>query len=99
MFNFFRRKKKRKYKALKPTGYVYFIKAKCEGNPIKIGYSIDPKKRLKSLQTASPVKLKLVKAIPGNRDTERNLHRRFKKYRIRGEWFKSEKLLSFIKEV
>jgi len=100
MFKWFSKKKTKRRKVKPLTGQVYFIRARCEGNPIKIGYSINPKARIKALQTASPVKLRLLKTIPGNRQIERALHRKFKKYRLRGEWFKgSKELLQYIKEV
>lgn len=75
---------------------IYFISAGPDG-PIKIGYASNPKKRLASLQTAHHQELTLLRVIPGNTTAEGILHRRFKKDRLKGEWFKpSEDVLGFI---
>ena len=50
----------------------------------KIGYSINPKHREKTLQSEEP-SIKMVKVW--NKDIERKLHRLYSEYRIRGEWF------------
>jgi hypothetical protein len=74
---------------------VYFFPERNKDDPaIKIGYSIDPRKRLKQLQTGHPTKI----GCEGwwKFDTEKEavdyetyLHDFFKKDRIRynGEWF------------
>jgi Meiotically up-regulated gene 113 len=67
------------------TGLIYFI-ATSAGH-IKIGYSANPDRRLKSLQTASSVPLRLIGTLPGTLKDEEALHARFAKYRVRGEWF------------
>jgi hypothetical protein len=54
---------------------------------VKIGYAIDPKARLGNLQTGHHVELKLLRTMPGGRDTEAQLHRHFNGLHIRGEWF------------
>lgn len=63
---------------------IYFIKAK---NYVKIGVSKNPVQRLKELQTANPIKLKLLGTIEGNFSTEAALHRMFYKWKKTGEWF------------
>lgn len=78
---------------------VYFIQA--ENGLIKIGRSKHPEKRFRALKTCSPLKLKLLKVLDCNRKIsillETNLHNRFIKYRVHGEWFEPGKeLLSFI---
>lgn len=55
---------------------------------VKIGFSTDPDKRLRELQTGSPFKLRLVKTYPGNRALERRLHGLFSDVRLHGEWFR-----------
>ena len=75
--------------------YVYFIQQKGKGNqPVKIGYSKSPEKRLESLQTSNPQKLKICMSFPFDseseaREMERTMHwlasKRFK--RLNGEWF------------
>lgn len=68
---------------------IYFIQDSGL-NHIKIGFtdSNDPIGRMKSLQTGSPAPLCLVATMPGSREDELSLHRRFAKARVHGEWFK-----------
>lgn len=70
-----------------PGLMVYFIS--CPGNRIKIGYSIRPEKRLRSLQTGMPFKLTLLGYVPGGPTLEKMLHAHFAKHRVAGEWFKA----------
>jgi hypothetical protein len=81
------------------TGCVYFIET--DSGDIKIGYSEkSPLQRLRALQTACPMKLKLLAATPGNAEYERRLHARFDWSRIRGEWFQpTPSLRSFIRRI
>jgi len=75
--------------------YVYFIQGAEDS--IKIGRSNDPDRRLMELQTASPIELKFIKVIEGDEKLESEIHTRFGKSNIRGEWFKpSKRLLEFI---
>ena len=68
-------------------GYIYFI-ADTIFNEVKIGYSANPQKRLKELQTARSNELTLLKVIPGNQKEERKYHSQFCWYRKKkGEWF------------
>jgi hypothetical protein len=78
------------------TGCVYFIQQGDTG-PIKIGTSRDVKKRLSALQASSPVPLRLLRTIHGERSREQNLHGQFKHLRMTGEWFRPEPdLLDYI---
>lgn len=71
---------------IKQTG-VYIIRAE-ELNRYKIGYATDLKKRLSMMQVGSPVELTLVGFFEGRSMVyERKLQRRFRKTRLRGEWF------------
>jgi hypothetical protein len=71
------------------TGIVYFIRAE-ESKRVKIGFtSTDPSARLATLQTGSPERLRLVAAVPGSMELERNLHEMLSASRIHGEWFRS----------
>lgn len=65
--------------------FVYFIGA--ETGPIKIGIAVNPENRLKGLQTSHHEKLAILATVSGDLDTEKAYHRRFKRYRIKGEWF------------
>ena len=71
---------------------IYFIQNKSSG-AVKIGTAINPVKRLAILQTGSVDSLVLLGTIPGNRDREAELHRRFRHLRIRSEWFQDTKEL------
>lgn len=68
------------------TGRVYFVQA-GESGPIKIGYARNVKRRLSSLQTAHPERLRLVAEGPGSKGHERAFHEGLKNFRISGEWF------------
>lgn len=72
--------------------YVYFISTKRK-KVVKIGIANNPEKRLKTFQTANYEELVILRVIKvANRDLafklENALHQKFKKYHIRGEWFK-----------
>ena len=75
-------------------GCIYFIGAvlkEGQSGAVKIGYSAkDPKGRLKALQTGHPDKLHMIGWIPGTMSDEHALHQRFRKYWLRGEWFRYE---------
>jgi len=64
---------------------LYFIRS--ESGPIKIGISVDPQKRLKTLQTAHPFRLELLCVFAGAGKKEANYHSRFAAHRLHGEWF------------
>jgi hypothetical protein len=70
-----------------PSSSVYFIQAE-HGGPIKIGVTDRPDKRVAQLQIASPHKLVLLRAVPGEMREEKYLHERFTGARLSGEWFK-----------
>ena len=74
--------------------YVYFIHSE-ESNAVKIGRAKDVEKRLKSLQTAHPHELKIIKIfkLKGGKaaqELESSLHQKFDHLRLSGEWFKAE---------
>lgn len=67
------------------TGYVYFLEC---GDFVKIGFSKKPDDRFHSLKVSLPFKIKYVRQISGNIRDEKKLHLRFKKWHVKGEWFK-----------
>lgn len=70
------------------TNYIYFVQAAGQpASPIKIGYAMEPHKRLKTLQTAYPYKLEMLHCVPGDRTLEKRLHWVFKHNQSFGEWF------------
>lgn len=71
------------------SDFVYLIKD--DNNCTKIGYSSrDPKKRLKQIQSANPVAVRLIGVIHGDKHLEKFLHNKFKHRKLRHsktEWF------------
>ena len=66
---------------------VYFLQA-GDGGPIKIGFTKGtPEARIKSLQTASPLKLILIGVANGSNIEEKLLHHHLRSHRVAGEWF------------
>lgn len=63
------------------AGWVYYLRV---GDKLKIGYTADPGRRLKSY----PPDSKLIAIHPGTKATERDMHHRFAHARLAGrEWF------------
>lgn len=76
---------------------VYFVGD--DQGYVKIGYAACADGRLRDLQVAHATELKLLLAIPGGPDLERELHRRFGVDRVRGEWFRlSPSIIKYISE-
>jgi hypothetical protein len=74
--------------------HLYVIQSNVSG-AVKIGRSSDPEKRLQTLQTGSPYKLRLILVVEGLGYAEKSFHERLKKYSVRqglGEWFRYEAL-------
>ena len=69
--------------------YLYCI---SDGELCKFGFSAEPLKRLRALQTGSSNVLELVHTIAVDVDSvrllERTLHKEFANLRVRGEWFR-----------
>jgi len=80
---------------------VYFARAADGSGPIKIGSASDVERRLRELQTGSPVRLHLVGVVArGGAQLELGLHRRFADLRQHGEWYApSRDLLATIAEL
>ena len=85
-------------------GFVYFIASgqKVKGKTyIKIGWACDVQRRLRGLQVGNPEPLVLLHEIPGDRALERELHRRFWRYRIdeKSEWFEAGPVTAYLGEL
>lgn len=77
---------KRTPKSLNYTrGKIYFVQA---GEFIKIGWALDPHKRIAHMQTGSAYEFKLLGLMHGSLIEEKIVHKRFSAFRVRGEWFK-----------
>lgn len=71
-------------------GYVYLITEALPGGALryaKIGYSVNPKKRVAELQTGNPRTLVLLYMMPGTEEDERRMHREFASDNVLAEWF------------
>jgi len=77
---------------------VYFVQA--SNGLVKIGVSGSPENRLRTLQTMSPVPLRLLLVLQGGgAHREAELHEQFAEHRSHGEWFRpAPELLAFIKD-
>lgn len=73
---------------IKDIQKTYILKDKNTGY-YKIGKSVNPINREKTLQSEKPT-YKLIKIFKD--DIESELHRKYKKHRIRGEWFNLNKV-------
>ena len=57
---------------------------------VKIGKSVNPLFRMLSLQSGCPVPLRIVKEFDWHDSIEKIIHSCFGKYRIGGEWFRTD---------
>ena len=72
-------------------GYVYFIQEELTKN-IKIGYTYNLSSRLTELQVGNSQKLEIILFYESNKPNklEKELHKKYHKYHIQGEWFKNK---------
>lgn len=81
-------------------GYVYFLRPIGQPGPIKVGHSVHPVSRLNAFQTWSPVLLEIVSQVEAEQTMERQIHDRFGKWSLHGEWFHPvEELISLAEGV
>ncbi len=67
---------------------VYFVQIDCPGEqPIRIGYSSDPRTRIRNIKAELPWDIKVLAVISGELAAERSIHARFSEVRMSGEWF------------
>lgn len=64
---------------------VYMIRAGADG-PVKIGFAVDPTRRIGAVQTGAAERLTMLRVLDGDRGFESALHRHFAQLRTRGEW-------------
>lgn len=80
----------------RPEKRVYFMKPVGMDGPIKVGCSVQPASRLKSVSLWSPFPLELICAVPGEHAEENDLHYLLREYQFNGEWFYPNRLLADI---
>ena len=67
------------------AGDLYFVTA---GSAVKIGRTTDMQSRLRYIQGHNHERVVVAVLLEGEGWRERDYHRRFKAYRLHGEWFK-----------
>lgn len=76
--------------------FVYLIAS--GRNIIKVGKADDVRKRVRGLQTASPFEMQIFHTIEVSSEhvgaLEKLIHKRLKRYHLRGEWFCIERALA-----
>lgn len=68
-------------------GYIYFAVTE-DGKFVKIGFATNMYSRLHSLRTGNHQKVSIHESFASYQAAEGLLHKHFKKFRVRGEWFK-----------
>lgn len=77
------------------SGFVYFIQ--CQDR-VKIGYSLDPVKRLTKVNADAPYSCALLGSVDADTFPEAELHKRFAAYRVHSEWFwAAPEIIEFIR--
>ena len=71
----------------RPHQIVYFIR-EVGTELVKVGKSVNPEERLKSLQIGTPHKLELVHAVISVKYDENWFHKHLSKFHITGEWYR-----------
>lgn len=74
-------------------GAIHFIEAEGTGL-MKIGFSVNPRHRLHSMQSGIPNRLVLHGTVNATAEAERALHEVHKPNRTRGEWYPLEYAMS-----
>ena len=74
-------------------GYVYCIGEVDEHGEltdyVKIGYSVNPRKRIAELQCGNPRRLRMIGFIEGTQADEANMHSAYLEYNVMQEWFRA----------
>lgn len=76
---------------------IYFIITECE-NIVKIGVTTDVEKRFESIQTVSPLPVKIAAVCDGGLKAEKALHKHFAYCNCHHEWFYVEQELKCLIE-
>lgn len=80
-------------------GFIYFVQVGLKGD-IKIGFSKNIKSRIHTLQTSIPETIRLLGYVAGDMNLEKELHKRFKLLRRKGEWFYCDKsIIDYLNDV
>lgn len=74
-------------------GYVYCIGG--DYGPVKVGYSVNPEKRVQDFQTGNSLELRVLAKREGGLRCEYEAHRALRNHWVRGEWFKRKETLAY----
>ena len=79
--------------------YCYIFQANIF---VKIGYTNNIESRLETVQTSCPYNVVVICVFPyqteiAAREMEISLHRRFAKFRVRGEWFRAKETIKHLR--
>lgn len=82
---------------IKPGPMVYFAEVE---NVIKIGVSSDPNERMEQLRYKTGKSFTIIGLMHGGYEAETHMHRKFKEYRLYGEYFsRAIGLMDFIDDL
>lgn len=70
-----------------PSATSVYVLGAAQSGHVKIGLSVDPRRRARGISTMSAVPVRLLWSTPGSHDLEAALHDHFKDLRMHGEWF------------
>lgn len=71
--------------------FIYFIRG-VGAAPVKVGFSIDVRQRMRELRTGNPYPLELLFVVPADRSLETTFHRELRGDRMEGEWFSGPRI-------
>lgn len=69
---------------------IYCVQAGNDYSRVKVGFSVDPQRRLRELQTGQSSKMHFVRLVAGPKAAEEDFHYKFKDKQISNEWYLSE---------
>lgn len=78
---------------------IYFICDPEKKSEVKIGYTNDIKRRLATLRTSSPMDLKVIATLEGDKELESEIHAELDQYRVTREWFDHDKAIDLLVEM
>lgn len=77
-------------KKLNVNDFICFVQGE-NGGAIRISYTINPSITVNSLESSYPDKLKILLVIHGHGSDVIKLQNKFRKYKLKGGWFKPDK--------
>lgn len=81
------------YRDVDDNVWLYFIQGE-EGGPINIASTIDPKRRLRDLQSGSPRELRILCQLEIRPAHARELSAILERARLRGTWYQPDEIVA-----